>query len=129
MSLPHAAASCCSKTGAGKKRPTTDRRLLIAAAATLVGLALWFGWPWLVVAGLAPLIIAVAPCLIMCGAMCAVKACCKPSATTVSENPRFEGIKTIDLEATKPVSSVASVEFSEEAPQTTATFAEPRVMA
>jgi hypothetical protein len=71
--------SCCS---AGTKRGgswASDRRLLIAAALVIGAGALWMGWPWLVVAGVAPLLVALAPCLLMCGAMCAVKACCKPS--------------------------------------------------
>ena len=42
------------------------RRGLIVASIGLALPALWFGWPWLVMAGIAPLIIAFAPCAIMC---------------------------------------------------------------
>jgi hypothetical protein len=42
------------------------RRGLIAAAVTLGIPALWLSWPWLVVAGIAPILIAIAPCAIMC---------------------------------------------------------------
>lgn len=54
------------------------------AAVALGAAALWFGWPWLVVAGIAPLLIALAPCLVMCGAMCAMKACSKPKKNLAS---------------------------------------------
>jgi len=42
------------------------RRGLIAAAIVLAVPALWLGWPWLVAAGLAPLLLAAAPCAVMC---------------------------------------------------------------
>lgn len=52
------------------------RRGLIVAVAALGIPGLWFGWPWLVVAGVAPLLIALAPCAIMCGlGLCAMKSC------------------------------------------------------
>lgn len=41
-------------------------RGMIVAAVILAVSALWFGWPWLVAAGLAPLILAMAPCAVMC---------------------------------------------------------------
>ncbi len=40
----------------------------IVAAVILAVPALWVGWPWLVAAGLAPLILTVAPCALMCAA-------------------------------------------------------------
>ncbi|ASQ14957.1 hypothetical protein [Sinorhizobium meliloti] len=42
------------------------RRGLIAAAVAVGIPSLWIGWPWLVVAGIAPILIALAPCAIMC---------------------------------------------------------------
>lgn len=54
------------------------RRSLAFAAAALSAAALWFGSPWLIVAGAAPLLVALAPCLLMCGAMCALKLCMTP---------------------------------------------------
>lgn len=52
------------------------RRGIVIAAVALGIPALWFGWPWLVVAGLAPILIALAPCAIMCGlGLCTMKAC------------------------------------------------------
>ncbi len=44
----------------------SGRRGLIAAIIVLGIPALWVGWPWLVVAGIAPILIALAPCAIMC---------------------------------------------------------------
>ncbi|MEH6719975.1 MAG: hypothetical protein V7704_13920 [Aurantimonas endophytica] len=55
-----------------------NRRNLVLAAVGIGAASLWFGWPWLVVTGLAPLLLALAPCLLMCGAMCAMKLCTKP---------------------------------------------------
>ena len=42
------------------------RRGLVAAAVAAAGAGLWFGWPTLVAAGLAPLVLAMAPCAAMC---------------------------------------------------------------
>lgn len=42
------------------------RRGLIAAGALLATPALWLGWPWLVAAGVAPLLLLLAPCAVMC---------------------------------------------------------------
>lgn len=41
------------------------RSLLLFAAAVLIP-GLWFGWPALVAAGVAPILIALAPCAVMC---------------------------------------------------------------
>ncbi len=43
------------------------RRGLIAATVLVVGLVLAFNWSWLVAVGLAPILIAVLPCVAMCG--------------------------------------------------------------
>jgi len=57
------------------------RRGLIPAAVLVAAPALWLGWPWLVAAGLAPLILAVAPCAVMCGlGLCVNMACRKSDA-------------------------------------------------
>ena len=51
------------------------RRGLIAAAAVVGIPALWIGWPWLVVAGIVPILVALAPCAIMCAlGYCAMRA-------------------------------------------------------
>lgn len=43
-----------------------SRRGLVAAGALVALPALWLGWPWLAAAGLAPLLLALAPCAVMC---------------------------------------------------------------
>lgn len=42
-------------------------RVLISLAAIAIGAGLAFNWSWLVAAGLAPILLSVLPCLIMCG--------------------------------------------------------------
>lgn len=39
---------------------------LIVLAAVAIGAGLYFGWGWLVAAGMAPLLISALPCLAMC---------------------------------------------------------------
>lgn len=43
-----------------------SRTGIIAIAATALGLGLYFNWGWVVAAGIAPILIAVAPCGVMC---------------------------------------------------------------
>lgn len=58
------AQNCCAP--AASSRWQNPRNLLIAIAlAGGVG-ALFYGWDWLVAAGVASIIIALAPCLVMC---------------------------------------------------------------
>lgn len=91
-------SSCCGTGAAGHTPWYADRRLLIPAAIALGGAGLWFGWPLLVVAGLAPFVVALLPCLIMCGAMCALNACSKPkqaeTAAATSPNAANAGVDT-----------------------------------
>ncbi|WP_205602603.1 hypothetical protein [Chelativorans alearense] len=56
------------------------RRGLIVAAIAVGIPALWIGWPWLVVAGVAPILLALAPCAIMC----ALGLCMRPGASGAS---------------------------------------------
>ncbi|WP_051302248.1 hypothetical protein [Sedimenticola selenatireducens] len=44
----------------------SQRRVQLALGAVLLGLGAWFNWEWLVAAGMAPLILAFAPCAVMC---------------------------------------------------------------
>lgn len=66
-------STCCSGAGAGPARWISGRSGPLLAATALGGAALWFGWPWLIVAGPAQLLITLLPCLLMCGALCAIK--------------------------------------------------------
>ncbi|UWS81685.1 hypothetical protein N1037_20750 (plasmid) [Phaeobacter sp. G2] len=43
------------------------RRGLILGAMALIGAGLWLNWGWVAAIGAAPLILAVAPCAVMCG--------------------------------------------------------------
>ncbi len=84
MSDPSTSNTRCQPAGLGAKSLLGDRRVVIGAAVAIGAAGLWFGWPWLVVAGVAPILVALAPCLVMCGAMCAIGACRKKpvNATT-----------------------------------------------
>lgn len=126
MSAQSLTKSCCGTGGKGITTLLSDWRVLLAGAVGIGG-ALWFGWPWLVVAGLAPLIIALAPCLLMCGAMCAMKACSKPATTT--DNLAEVSPKLLTHETMKPLASVVSPEFSGGLLQTASPPAETRVVA
>jgi hypothetical protein len=64
------------------------RRGMVIAGTALGAPALWFGWPWLVAAGLAPILIAVAPCAVICVVgVCTMKACGTKNATDASSAP------------------------------------------
>ncbi|MEM9762956.1 MAG: hypothetical protein AAF968_10640 [Pseudomonadota bacterium] len=43
------------------------RRGLILGAMALIGTGLWLNWGWVAAVGAAPMILAVAPCAVMCG--------------------------------------------------------------
>ena len=43
------------------------RRGLLLAAMALIGAGLWLNWGWVAAIGAAPLILALAPCAVMCG--------------------------------------------------------------
>ncbi|MGH8635485.1 MAG: hypothetical protein ACRET7_15310 [Burkholderiales bacterium] len=59
-----AAQECCAP--AAKSGWLNPRNLLIGVALAGGAGALVLGWDWLVAAGLASIIVAVAPCLVMC---------------------------------------------------------------
>jgi hypothetical protein len=85
------------------------RRGLIVAAVALGIPALWIGWPWLVVAGVAPLLIALAPCAIMCGlGLCAMK-------SSSSSNANGAGSCSKSQAGDQTVASVAANELTNEA--------------
>jgi|GEM_PF-505001 len=50
---------------AGLRRPLGRRGLVIAVAA-LIGAGLWLNWGWVAAIGAAPLILALAPCVVLC---------------------------------------------------------------
>jgi len=66
------------------------RRGLILASVAAVGAALAFNWSWLVAVGVAPLLLAVAPCAAMCAlGLCmnrsGSKSCSKPSSSSTGD--------------------------------------------
>ena len=72
MPRPIVAASCCGAVssaplrGGGLPSWIGNRRVLAVAGLALGGAGLALGWDWLTAVGIAPLIVATAPCLIMC---------------------------------------------------------------
>lgn len=63
----------------GRFQLPLDRRALIIAGMAIIGAGLWLNWGWVAAIGAAPLILALAPCAVMCGlgycAMCKSKGC------------------------------------------------------
>ena len=70
----------------------SNRRFLILALMAVVGAAFSLTWGWLAAIGAAPLILALAPCAVMCGlgacAMCKSKSCDNKSSPTEASLPR-----------------------------------------
>jgi hypothetical protein len=63
------------------RRWLSGRRVLILAAVAVAGGGAWFGWPWLVAAGIAPILLSLAPCAAMCAVgLCTMKACSRPAS-------------------------------------------------
>lgn len=60
-------------------RPPFGRRGLVIAATAIIGGGMALNWSWLTAIGAAPLILAVAPCALMCATgycvMCKGKSC------------------------------------------------------
>ena len=81
-------------------------RGLTAAAVIFAAPALWFGWPWLVAAGLAPLVLAMAPCAVMCAAgVCMHRIGRKPA---VDPNASVDTALRIASAGAKPAPSLSS---------------------
>ncbi len=78
------AGDCCADHETPGHITTGPRRIgraqLLALAAVPTVAILYLGWPWLVAAGAAPFILAVAPCAAMCAlGMCAMGARISPA--------------------------------------------------
>lgn len=64
------------------------RPALIRAAVAAAGGGLWFGWPWLAAAGVAPILLSLAPCAAMCAiGLCTMKACSKTGTAATDTAP------------------------------------------
>lgn len=60
------------------------RRGIILLALAAAGVGLYLGWGWLAAVGLAPLLLALAPC----AAMCALGLCMKGGGKSCSTDPK-----------------------------------------
>ncbi len=74
-----------SQTRATGFKLPLDRRVLAIAAMALVGAGLWLNWGWVAAIGAAPLILALAPCAVMCAlGLCMMrgsKSCAAPKGS------------------------------------------------
>ena len=61
-----APASLMQPAGGVLRSWISDRRVLAVAGLVVTGTGLGLGWDWLTAVGVAPIIVSVAPCLIMC---------------------------------------------------------------
>lgn len=68
--VPGSAGETCCKSaappGAPHDRFINKRRVLAVAGMAAAGAGVALGWDWLTAIGIAPLLVATAPCLIMC---------------------------------------------------------------
>lgn len=77
------------------------RRGLIVLAVIILAVAAFFNWSWLVAAGLAPLLLALAPC----AAMCALGLCMNKTGGTSCAKDVKSGNPSVD---TKPLATIMS---------------------
>lgn len=83
---------------------------LILLAVTVAGVGMYFNWSWLVAAGVAPVLLAVAPCAIMCGlGLCMNKMCGKSDSAQANPVDQGDGVSlssnTPDSKTPKEVGS------------------------
>ncbi len=88
------------------------RRGLILLTVTALGAGLFLNWGWLVAAGIAPLLLALAPCAAMCAlGLCMNKKGGEPSSTRSSSDDQGAGTNS---------SSTATAAKARDEPLTTA---------
>lgn len=97
-----AGQTCCS---AGASGGSFYRRTLYIGLGIGAAAGLFLGWDWLVAIGAATVIIALAPCLIMCGAMCAMHKCMNKK----SELPATADSVNVDAPVTRTAADEAPV--------------------
>ncbi|WP_428390946.1 hypothetical protein [Lichenicoccus sp.] len=86
--MPSIVASCCG-AASGRKRVF----LIGGVVAVLVVATLAWKWSWLVAAGMIPILISVAPCMLMCGLGLCMKgrgSSTKTAASRESANPAIQ---------------------------------------
>lgn len=67
ISTPNSAITAGIASVGNRPRWLTRRRLLLVGAATLMGGGMALNWGWLTAIGLAPILLSLAPCAVMCG--------------------------------------------------------------
>lgn len=97
------------------RRYLGGRRGLILLAVAVLGIGAFLNWGWLVAAGIAPLLIGLAPCAVMCAlGLCMNKTGGKSCSTESKATDQSSGAtpSTQNAEA-KPSTMVASVKADE----------------
>ena len=78
-----AAQSCAAGTSRG-----IGRRTLYVASAAGLAAGLSLGWEWLVAVGAASVILALAPCLVMCALGICMSRACQKTKTEAAAQPK-----------------------------------------
>ena len=71
----------------GRPKWMTRKRLLLVSVIIMIGSGLALNWGWLTAAGLAPILVSLAPCGVMCGL-----GLCMKGGTGTSWSSRLSGI-------------------------------------
>ena len=95
-----AAQECCAP--AAKNEWPSQRTLLIGVALAGGAGALVLGWDWLAAAGVASIIVALAPCLVMCALGLCVNRMSKSDQTTAGTPPATPGPDAPAVKAEAP---------------------------
>ena len=64
---PNTAGAADIESASNWPRWLTRSRLLFVGAATVMGAGMALNWGWLTAIGLAPVLVSLAPCAVMCG--------------------------------------------------------------
>lgn len=67
-------------------RPQLGKRSLILASMAIIGAGLYLNWGWVAAIGAAPLVLALAPCAVMCGFGLCMKGGSKSCSSKTSPN-------------------------------------------
>lgn len=85
-----------AQTATALVRRLTNRKVLVVLTVAVVGAGLVLNWSWLVAAGIAPILLALAPCAAMCAAGLCMnkmggKSCSAEKSVGAQDNARQEG--------------------------------------
>jgi len=87
-----------------RARMFNNPRRLLLIAAVAIGAGLLFGWAQLVLFGIAPILISLLPCLVMCGL-----GVCMMCKNKKSENKTEDGVSLVDTRAASNPGSSDSI--------------------